>query len=214
MLTAAVNLGGVGCPAGKESIRNGGYLMQIHIEKTSIPEVILVRHEVAVDDRGSFLEAYRQDVFAEAGLPRDFPQVNLSSSHRHVVRGLHTQWNPPMGKMMAVLSGRGYLVAVDVRRNSPMLGRWFGIELSPDDRTHVWAPAGFARGFCALEDDTRLQYFCTAVYNPAGEGAIRWNDPEIGIDWPVTSPIVSARDAAAEPLLSWLETDGALALAY
>jgi dTDP-4-dehydrorhamnose 3,5-epimerase len=94
-----------------------------------------------VDDRGCFMETYRRDVFADAGLPRGFAQVNQSSSRRHVPHGVHMQWSPPMGKMMAVLSGRGFLVAVDVRRNSPTLGWWFGIELSPGDRTQPGALA-------------------------------------------------------------------------
>lgn len=194
-------------------VRKNDCAMKIYVEKTPIPDLLLVRHQSADDDRGSFVEAYRRDIFADAGLPCDFSQVNQSLSRKNVVRGLHMQWQPPMGKLMSVLAGRGFLVAVDIRRNSLTFGRWFGVELTCRDRTQVWAPAGFARGFCALEDDTWIQYFCTGIYNPAGEGAIRWDDPGIGIDWPVSEPIVSRKDAAAPSLAEWLKTEGAASLA-
>jgi dTDP-4-dehydrorhamnose 3,5-epimerase len=187
--------------------------VKVEVEPTPLSDLVLVRHQFFDDGRGSFVEAYRRDAFDRAGLPVDFEQVNHSMSHKNVVRGLHMQWQPAMGKLMGVLSGRAYLVAVDIRSSSATLGRWFGIEIAGNDPTQVWAPAGFARGFCALEDNTCLQYFCTAVYNPEGEGAIRWNDPEIGIDWPAADPVVSDKDAAAPSLSEWLGTEGAVSLA-
>jgi len=107
-----------------------------------------------------------------------------------------------------------FLVAVDIRKGSPTLGQWFGLEVSAENKRQVWAPAGFARGFCVLSDVAELQYKCTAIYNPATEGSIRWDDPQIGIEWPVKAPILSEKDAKAPTLAEWLETPGAEALAY
>lgn len=178
--------------------------MRIELEETSLPGLVLVRHRVVADHRGFFTEVFRRDELERAGLPAEFRQQNHSGSVRGVVRGLHFQWDPPMGKMMRVTRGTAFLVAVDVRKRSPTLGRWWGMESSEREGVQVWAPAGFARGFCALSDFVEIQYLCTAIYNPNGEGGILWNDPAIGIDWPLADPVLSPKDAEAPTLEEWL----------
>ena len=181
--------------------------MQVQIEKTSIDGVIVVKPEVFRDERGFFSEIYRRDQYARVGLPVEFVQFNNSGSVKNTLRGLHFQWDPPMGKLMRVTSGRAFLVAVDIRRNSPTLGKWFGIETSVEEIIMVWAPAGFARGFCVLSEYAEIQYFTTGIYNPKGESGILWSDPEIGIDWPVVDSILSKKDNTAQTLAQWLTTD-------
>lgn len=183
--------------------------MDLFLEPTPLPDVVVVRHQVFRDDRGFFMEVYRRDLFEPLGLPADFVQLNHSRSGRGVVRGLHFQWDPPMGKLMRVTAGRAYLVAVDVRKGSPTLGRWFGIELSESSPRQVWAPAGFARGFAVLSDHAEIEYLCTGTYNPEAESGIRWDDPEIGVEWPLgelgAAPTLSDKDRAARSLAEWLE---------
>jgi len=178
--------------------------MKITVESTAIPDVLLVKPEVFRDPRGFFTEVFRDDVFAAVGLPTRFVQLNHSRSARDVVRGLHFQWDPPMGKLMRVTQGAAYLVAVDIRKGSPTLGQWVAATVSADDMTQVWAPAGFARGFCVLSDSAEIQYLCTGTYNSQGEGGIRWDDPELGIPWPTTTPILSPKDTKAPSLREWL----------
>ncbi len=179
--------------------------MPIKVESVHLDRIKVLAPQVFEDERGFFMEAYRADVFERLGLPGRFVQDNHSGSVRGVIRGLHFQWDPPMGKLMRVTAGRAFLVAVDIRCDSPTLGQWFGIEVSAADRRQVWAPAGFARGFCALSDRAEIQYKCTGTYNAACEAGIRWDDPEIGIHWPVADPILSAKDRAAPTLREWLE---------
>lgn len=181
--------------------------MQIRIEKTRIADVIIVKPEVYNDDRGFFSEIYRKDQFEDLGLPGDFVQLNLSGSVKNTIRGLHFQWEPPMGKLMTVSLGKAFLVAVDIRQGSPTLGKWFGIEVTDKNRTHVWAPAGFGRGFCVLSDYAEIQYLCTGIYNSSCESGILWNDPKIGIAWPVENPILSEKDEKAQTLAQWLQSD-------
>jgi dTDP-4-dehydrorhamnose 3,5-epimerase len=150
------------------------------------------------------MEVYRADQYKALGLPTEFVQDNHSRSKRGVLRGLHFQWDPPMGKLMRVTYGSAFLVAVDIRKGSPTLGRWFGVEVSAQDKKQVWAPAGFARGFCAVSDFAEVQYKCTGIYNPKGESGIRWNDPKIGIQWPVKEPELSGKDRQAQTLDEWL----------
>jgi dTDP-4-dehydrorhamnose 3,5-epimerase len=180
--------------------------MRIDLERTRIDDVVVVTPDAFKDDRGFFMELYRQDLFRELGLPTSFVQVNLSGSVRNVVRGLHFQWDPPMGKLMRVPRGRAFLVAVDLRKDSPTLGQWVSITASPEDRRQLWAPASFARGFCSLDDFTEVEYLCTATYNGSAESGIRWDDPEIGIDWPVTEALLSAKDRVARSLADWLSS--------
>jgi|SRR5437899_8511558 len=178
--------------------------MQIRLESRSLMDVAVLVPEIFHDSRGFFMETFRTDQFKELGLPTEFAQDNHSRSAKGVIRGLHFQWGPPMGKLMRVTVGTAYLVAVDIRTRSPTLGQWVGIEASADNRRMVWAPAGFARGFCALSEGTEIQYKCTATYNSKAEAAIRWNDPAIGIKWPLIDPIVSEKDASARTLEQWL----------
>jgi len=178
--------------------------MQIKVEKTEIDGVVVVIPEVFEDDRGFFMEVFRADQFRTLGLPHEFVQDNHSRSARGVLRGLHFQWEPPMGKLMRVTYGSAFLVAVDIRKGSPTLGQWFGAEISAQNKQQIYAPAGFARGFCVLSDSAEIQYKCTGVYNSKAESGILWNDPEIGIDWPIKEPVLSAKDAVAQPLAQWL----------
>ena len=178
--------------------------MNINATRLEIPDVIRLEHEAFEDDRGYFMEAYKREQFRDLGLPADFVQLNESRSAKGVVRGLHFQWDPPMGKLMRVVEGVAFLVAVDIRHNSPTLGRWVGETLSADDRKQIWAPAGFARGLCTLAANTRVQYLCTGSYNAAGESGLRWDDPAIGVRWPINQPLLSVKDQQAQTLREWL----------
>ena len=181
--------------------------MRIQTETSGIRDLIIVKPEVFEDGRGFFSEIYRKDQFSELGLPVDFVQLNHSRSNKNVVRGLHFQWEPPMGKLMRVVVGSAYLVAVDIRKNSPTLGQWAGYEVSAENKLNIWAPAGFARGFCVLSEFAEIEYLTTGIYNGACESGIAWNDPEIGIDWPVEDPVLSDKDQFAQSLSDWLKGD-------
>lgn len=178
--------------------------MKITIESTHLGDVKVLLPEVFEDERGFFMETYRQDKFTELGLPTDFLQNNHSRSAKGVLRGLHFQWEPPMGKLMRVSQGTAFLVAVDIRKGSPTFGQWFGTEVSAENKKQVWAPAGFARGFVVLSEFAEIQYKCTGIYNIRGEAGILWNDPEIGIEWPLKDPVLSNKDTNAQTLAQWL----------
>jgi dTDP-4-dehydrorhamnose 3,5-epimerase len=178
--------------------------MQVKIESRHLGDVVVLVPEIFQDSRGFFSESFRADQFKLLGLPTEFVQDNHSGSAKGVVRGLHFQWEPPMGKLMRVTVGSAFLVAVDIRKGSPTLGKWVGIDASAENRRAVWAPAGFARGFCALSDGTEIQYKCTGIYNGGAESAIRWNDPKIGIQWPLADVLVSEKDRNARTLADWL----------
>jgi len=188
--------------------------MPVKIESRHLGNVVVLVPDVFKDDRGYFMEAYRADTFGELELPRNFVQENHSYSRKGVLRGLHLQWEPPMGKLMRVTRGTAFLVAVDARPGSPSVGKWVGIEASAENRKQVWAPASFARGFCALSEDVEVQYLCTSVHNSRAESAIRWDDPDIGIAWPVTPSIISEKDRNAQRLSAWLESADAQHFAY
>lgn len=179
--------------------------MEVRVENTAIEDVKIISHQVFEDERGFFMEAYREDEFKKLGLPTNFVQVNHSRSAKNVVRGLHFQWEPPMGKMMRVTVGEVFLVAVDVRKGSPTLGKWVGEIVSAENKKQMWAPAGFARGFAVLSDVAEVQYMTTGQYNGNCESGILWNDPAIGIEWPVSNPILSEKDEKAQTLAEWLE---------
>ncbi|MDQ1350567.1 MAG: dTDP-4-dehydrorhamnose 3,5-epimerase [Acidobacteriota bacterium] len=179
--------------------------MQMRIESEHLNGLIVLVPEVFEDERGFFMETFRTDQFKELGLPYEFVQDNHSRSQKGVLRGLHFQWEPPMGKLMRVTYGSAYLVAVDIRKGSPTLGKWFGIEVSAKNKKQVWAPAGFARGFYTLSDFAELQYKCTGTYNNKGESGILWNDPALGIEWPVKELIMSDKDKKAQTFAQWLE---------
>jgi dTDP-4-dehydrorhamnose 3,5-epimerase len=187
--------------------------MRLSIVERALGDVVVIEPEVFEDERGFFMETYRQDQFAELGLPAAFVQDNHSRSRKGVVRGLHFQYEPPMGKLMRVTLGTAFLVAVDIRPDSPTLGRWFGCTASAEDRRMVFAPAGFARGFCTLTDWVELQYKCTGIYSSKGEGGILWNDPAVGVEWPVADPLVSEKDRVAPTLAQWLARPEAARLA-
>src|SRR5690606_10000281 len=166
------------------------------------------------DHRGRSIGADRRDSLTALGIPDECVQHNQSCSVRGVIRGLHFQYDRPMAKLMRVVTGRVFAVAVDIRQGSPTLGEWFGCELSAENKRQVYATPGFARGFCVLSDEAELHYLCSATYNPATEVSVRWNDPEIGIEWPVDKPILSDKDARAQSLADWLASDAARYLAY
>ncbi len=171
-------------------------------ERLEIPDVILVEPVVFPDERGFFAELYKRTPFLSEGIPYDFVQANISKSKKGVVRGLHYQLRPmEQGKLITVLRGRIIDVAVDIRRGSPWYGRHVAVELSEDNPRLLWIPPGFAHGFQALEDDTLLLYLVTKEYSPEHERCIRWDDPELGIQWPLPgSAILSEKDKKCPPL--------------
>jgi dTDP-4-dehydrorhamnose 3,5-epimerase len=178
--------------------------MSFVIESRYLEDVVVVVPQAYRDERGFFMETYRTDQFEKLGLPTKFVQDNQSFSRKGVIRGLDFQWDPPMGKLMRVTRGTAFLVAVDIRKGSPTLGKWAGLEVSSENMKQVWAPAGFARGFCALTEEAEVQYKCTAIYSSKAESAIRWDDPGIGIDWPQKDVLLSAKDREAGTLTDWL----------
>lgn len=166
----------------------------------ALPEVVLLEPSVFADDRGWFYESFNARSFAEAtGLDVQFVQDNHSRSSRGVLRGLHYQLSPAaQGKLVRVVAGAIFDVAVDIRRSSPNCGRWVAKTLTAEDRRQVWVPAGFAHGFVALSDGTEVLYKTTDFYNKAAERSIRWNDPDLAIDWPADlTPMLADKDAAA-----------------
>jgi dTDP-4-dehydrorhamnose 3,5-epimerase len=169
-------------------------------------DVVVLVPQVLGDERGFFMETYRADNFRDLGLPTNFVQENHSRSAEGVLRGLHFQWDPPMGKLMRVTSGKAFLVAVDIRKGSPTFGKWYGREVSAVNKLEIWAPYGFARGFCALTDGCEVQYLTTGIYNSKCESGINFADPAIGIDWPIdiAAAIVSDKDRKAQTLEQWL----------
>lgn len=167
------------------------------IIETSLPGVKVIEPAVFGDDRGFFFESWNAERYAEHGMPASFVQSNVSSSARGVLRGLHYQWPNPQGKLVSVLQGEVYDVAVDIRRGSPHFGRWAGVVLSAENKRQLWVPEGFAHGFAVLSQNALFGYLCTAVYDKQADANIRWNDARIGIDWPVGEPALSQKDADA-----------------
>ena len=172
----------------------------MNIVETSLPGVVIIEPKVFGDDRGFFLETYQLARYAAAGITEPFVQDNLSRSARGTLRGLHFQEPNPQGKLVQALRGTVYDVAVDIRRGSPTFGRWFGAELSEQNRRQMWIPAGFAHGFCVVSESADFAYKCTANYAPEAGRAIAWDDPDLGIDWPITEPLLSAQDRNAPRL--------------
>lgn len=167
------------------------------VTPTDLPGVLLVELAVHADERGWFVETYHRARYATVGIP-DLVQDNVSSSARGVIRGLHYQLASPQGKLVHVLRGAIFDVAVDLRPGSPTFARWFGIRLTADDRRQLWMPPNFAHGFCTLSDAADVAYKCSAPYDPADQHTVRWDDPVLAIAWPRVAPrIISARDAAA-----------------
>jgi dTDP-4-dehydrorhamnose 3,5-epimerase len=172
----------------------------LNIHETTLPGVLLIEPKVFGDDRGFFMETYRLDLFRAAGITEPFVQDNHSRSARGVLRGLHYQEPNAQGKLVRCTRGAIFDVAVDIRRDSPAFGKWFGLELSDANKRMLWVPPGFAHGFCALEDDSDLVYKCTTLYDAPSDRSILWNDPEIGIEWPIAEPVLSEKDAKAPRL--------------
>jgi dTDP-4-dehydrorhamnose 3,5-epimerase len=170
------------------------------ITATDLPGVVLIEPRVFEDERGYFMETFQQPRFQEAGLAWDFVQDNHSHSLRGVLRGLHYQIEHPQGKLVRVVRGEIFDVAVDVRRSSPTFGRWFGAVLSETNRRQLYVPPGCAHGFCVLSERADVIYKCTDVYYPEHERTILWNDPDLAVAWPIASPLVSAKDQRG---LSW-----------
>lgn len=173
------------------------------ITETMLPGVMLIEPKVFGDERGFFMESWNAASFAAAGLDLEFVQDNHSRSSRGVLRGLHYQLGTPQGKLVRVTSGAVFDVAVDIRRSSPHFGRWVGYELSDANKRMLYVPPGFAHGFCVLSDSADFLYKCTTLYNAPTDRGIRWDDPAIGIDWPLGDivPQLSGKDAVA-PLLA------------
>jgi len=178
--------------------------MGVKIESRFLGDVVVLVPDIFRDSRGFFMETFREDQFKALGLPYQFAQDNHSRSAKGVLRGLHFQWDPPMGKLMRVPLGTAFLVAVDIRKGSPTLGQWAGVLAADENRRQVWAPAGFARGFCVLSDVAEIQYKCTGIYNNKAESGILWNDPQVGIEWPLTDVQLSDKDRNAQTLAQWL----------
>jgi dTDP-4-dehydrorhamnose 3,5-epimerase len=170
---------------------------------THLPEVILIEPQVFGDERGFFIETYQSRKFAEAGISAVFVQDNHSRSRRNTLRGLHYQIRQAQGKLLRVTAGEIYDVAVDIRRSSPTFGQWVHAILSAENKRQLWVPPGFAHGFYVLSEWADLLYKTTDYYAPEWERTIRWDDPDLGIEWPLTAgepPILSAKDAQGTPL--------------
>ena len=168
----------------------------MNIEQTRLPGVVVLSPRVYRDPRGFFMETWNQERYADEGLPAAFVQDNLSESRRGVLRGLHYQQPAAQGKLLQVLRGEIYDVAVDIRRGSPTFGQWVGVVLSGDNRRQIYVPEGFAHGFMVTSDSALFSYKCTDLYRPQNEGTVLWNDPDLGIDWPIAEPILSPKDMA------------------
>ncbi|MEC7922574.1 MAG: dTDP-4-dehydrorhamnose 3,5-epimerase [Planctomycetota bacterium] len=165
----------------------------------ALPEVILIEPALWRDERGYFLESYNTEAWQQAGIP-EFIQDNHSSSGRGVLRGLHAQLRQPQGKLVRVIEGEIYDVAVDIRPSSPGFGKWVAVHLSADNFRQLYIPPGFAHGFCVAGDQAQVLYKVTSPYDPADEITIAWNDPQLAIDWPLSDPVLSEKDAAGDTL--------------
>ncbi len=161
---------------------------------TAIKDVLVIEPKVLKDQRGFFMETYRRDVFTAQGINADFVQVNHSQSVRHTLRGLHYQVGHPQGKLVRVLRGEVFDIVVDIRFGSPTFGRWIGEVISARNKKQLFVPVGCAHGFCVISAVAEFLYYCTDYYYPQGEKGIIWNDPDLAINWPTTSPLLSEKD--------------------
>lgn len=168
--------------------------------QTALPGVVIVEPRVFRDERGFFLETYHASRYAEAGIALAFVQDNHSRSRKDTLRGLHFQRTTPQGKLVRAIEGEIFDVAADVTPGSPTYGQWVGVALSADNFRQLYVPPGYAHGFCVVSEAAQVEYKCTALYDPADEGGVMWNDPVLGITWPTASPVLSARDRAHPPL--------------
>lgn len=170
------------------------------VRTSRLEGVVEIELRSFADDRGRFMELYREDRYREIGVDLPFVQDNFSVSRKHVLRGLHYQIVQPQGKLVTVLRGAVLDVVVDLRRSSPTFGEFDSFELSEENRRQLYVPPGFAHGFLALADENVVMYKCTDLYSPAHERTLIWNDPALGIDWPTTAPLVSPKDALGKTL--------------
>ncbi|HEV2527373.1 MAG TPA: dTDP-4-dehydrorhamnose 3,5-epimerase [Thermomicrobiales bacterium] len=180
--------------------------MTVNVIQTELPGVVIIEPRKFGDDRGYFMETWNRDTYREAGLDLTFVQDNLSSSSRGVLRGLHYQLPSGQGKLVSCVQGEVFDVAVDIRRGSPTFGRWVGVSLSAENARRLYIPPEFAHGFQVVSETALFTYKCTDVYNKSAEGSVRWDDPAIGIDWPVADPSLSDKDRVA-PLLADVPQD-------
>jgi dTDP-4-dehydrorhamnose 3,5-epimerase len=174
----------------------------MHKLTTAIPSILLLEPRVFADERGFFMETYQAQKFSEMGIPTDFVQDNHSGSHRGILRGLHYQVLNPQGKLVRCVVGEIFDVAVDLRRSSPTFGQWTGAVLSSENKRQLWIPIGFAHGFYVLSEWAEVIYKASDYYNPQGERCLLWNDPRIGIQWPVPAgetPLLSPKDELGLP---------------
>lgn len=178
----------------------------MHVLTTELDGVVIVEPTIFRDERGFFLESYHQVRYAEHGIDAVFVQDNHSLSRAGVLRGLHYQdLSAPMAKLVRCSRGAILDVAVDLRAGSPTFGRWVAVELSDENARQLYVPVGFGHGFLTLSEVAEVQYKCSGFYAPAAEGAVRWDDPEIGIAWPIADPVISAKDRAARSLAEYRE---------
>jgi dTDP-4-dehydrorhamnose 3,5-epimerase len=172
----------------------------VNVITTHLPGVLVLEPKVFGDARGFFLETYREERYRELGIVGPFVQDNWSRSRKGILRGLHLQHPKGQGKLVMVTRGSVFDVAVDVRVGSPTFGQWYACELSEENKRQLWIPPGFAHGFCVTSDECDFVYKCTEAYAPECERSIQWNDPAIGIRWPLEAPLLSKKDEAAQPL--------------
>ena len=170
------------------------------VRETSLPGVLVVEPKVFGDERGFFTETFNTKSLAGSGIPTDFVQDNHSRSTAGVLRGLHYQLKSPQGKLVHAARGSIFDVAVDIRLGSPTFGKWVGVELNDQNLWSLWIPPGFAHGFCVLSEIADVIYKCTTHYDARDDRGVAWNDPGIGVVWPVTEPVISPKDAALRPL--------------
>ena len=181
------------------------YTPPMQITESPLKDLFVCQPKVAEDARGAFSEVLRMDQLAATGITPEFVQMNHSTSAQNVLRGLHFQWDKPLGKFIRAIGGNAFFAAVDIRKNSTSFGKYFTVEVTAQNRTCLSVPPGFASGFCVTGDRAEIEYLYTAYYNPKGESNIRYDDPDVGIPWPIKDPILSERDQKAGSLAQWLE---------
>ncbi len=179
----------------------------MELVESKLNGLVLLKPKVFGDSRGFFYESFSIKAFKELGLPTKYVQDNHSKSAKGVLRGMHFQWDKPQGKLLRVVKGKALFVELDIRKNSPTLGQHEKFELSEDNKYLLWVPPGFANSFLTLEDDTEVIYKCTTEWNPKAESGIRWNDPELAIDWGINHPELSEKDMNAQTLKEWLSRE-------
>jgi len=170
------------------------------IPSPTLPDIIIIEPDIFEDSRGFFIEMYHKEKFQEAGINENFVQDNRSRSKKGTLRGLHYQVKNPQGKLIWALSGEIFDIAVDIRRKSPTFGKWFGSTLSGENKKALYIPPDFAHGFCVMSEEAEVFYKCTDFYSPENERCIRWDDPELGIEWPIKYPTLSDKDKKAPSL--------------